>query len=130
MRVVLAVLVAVVFTAPMFTNTPDVPQAAFRPTGIITEPDSTGFVTRMIEVVNTGDGVLSVTSVDGSCGCAGGSVQTNHVVKDSAAKLYLWINSRHFTDTVNHVDFTVASNAANSPTVFRITVTQPQDTTE
>lgn len=125
MKAVLYLLVLIALSVPASTVTPGTPEATFRPTGIVTEADSSGFVTQMVEVVNTGEGTLTLSSVNGSCGCAGGSVQTNNAVSDSSAKLYLWINTRHFTDTLNHVDFTVASNASNSPSVFRITVTKP-----
>ena len=121
-----ALIILVASVATSQDPAPKGPVATFEPSGIVTEADSSGFVTRIIEVRNTGTGTLTLESINGSCGCAGGSVQTNNAQADSTAKLYLWINTRHFTDTTNHVDFTVGSNAVNAPSVFRITVQKPQ----
>lgn len=129
MKVLAAIVVTLVLSA-WIQQPGDQPKMTFEPTSIETTPDSTGYVTQMINIRNTGGGVLTLTNVAGSCKCAGGSVQSNGVAADSTARVYLWINANHFTDTVNYVDYTIESNAFNSPAVFRIVVRKPIQETE
>jgi hypothetical protein len=125
-----AAIVASVLLSAFVQQPGDQPKMAFEPVSIITVPDSTGYVTKMINIRNTGGGTLTLTNVVGSCKCAGGSVQSNSVAADSTARVYLWINTQHFTDTINYVDFTIESNAFNSPAVFRVAVRKPKLETE
>jgi len=95
------------------------PRLRFSPPVLVTTPDSLGFVTAKVYIHNDGGGSLVMSEVKGSCGCAGASVQRNKVVAPDSGMIYLQINTKSFTEPINNVDFTVKSNADNSPTVFR-----------
>ena len=127
---ILALFIAAILTSAWIQQPGDAPKMTFEPSSIETTPDSTGFVARMIDIRNTGGGTLTLSNIAGSCKCAGGSVQYNNVAADSTARVYLWINTQHFTDSVNYVDYTIESNAFNSPAVFRITVRLPNQDQE
>jgi hypothetical protein len=103
------------------------PTVTFEPPVFVTLADSAGFVTKMIKIRNTGGGVLTMTRAQASCGCAGATIQQNNIGADSTGKVYLYVNSKSFTDTVNNVDFTIFSNATNPEATFRIVVRKPEN---
>ena len=104
----------------------DKPQTAarleFEPASIDVVRDSTGYIQQMIRFYSTSGDTVRVTSVNGSCRCANGSVQRPIAHDSTAGKIYLAINAKHFTDSVNYVDFTVGHTGANSPSMFRVVV--------
>lgn len=106
-------------TPPKPEPTTEAPRLRFNPPVLVTTPDSLGFVTARIYIYNDGGGTLMMSEIKASCGCAGGSVQRNKVTSSDSGMIYLQINSKSFTEDINNVDFTVKSNADNSPTVFR-----------
>lgn len=95
------------------------PHLRFSPSVLVTTPDSLGFVTARVYIRNDGGGTLVLSDVKASCGCAGASVQRNKITSADSGMIYLQINAKSFTQTSNNVEFTVKSNADNSPTVFR-----------
>lgn len=103
------------------------PTVTFEPSVFVTLADSAGFVTKMIKIRNTGGGVLTMTRAQASCGCAGATIQQNNIGPDSTGKVYLYVNSQSFTDTLNNVDFTIYSNATNPEATFRIVVRKPEN---
>ncbi|NQW29160.1 MAG: DUF1573 domain-containing protein [Ignavibacteria bacterium] len=103
------------------------PTVTFEPPAFVTLADSAGFVTKMIKIRNTGGGVLTMTRAQASCGCAGATIQKNNILPDSTGKVYLYVNSKSFVDTINNVDFTIHSNASNPEATFRIVVRKPEN---
>lgn len=101
------------------TSKASLPILRFSPSVLVTTPDAAGYVTAKVYIHNDGAGKLMMTDVKGSCGCAGASVQRNGVMSSDSGMIYLQINTKSFTEPSNNVDFTVRSNASNSPTVFR-----------
>ena len=91
----------------------------FSPPVLVTTPDSLGYVTARVYIHNDGGGTLTMTEVKASCGCAGASVQRPKATATDSGMIYLQINAKSFTQDINNVDFSVKSNADNSPTVFR-----------
>lgn len=104
----------------------DKPQIAarleFEPASIDVVRDSTGYIQQMIRFYSSSGDSVRVTSVNGSCRCANGSVQRPIAHDSTAGKIYLAINAKHFTDSVNYVDFTVGHTGDNSPSMFRVVV--------
>lgn len=98
------------------------PHLRFSPAVLIAKPDSLGFVTARIYIHNDGGGVLMMSDVKGSCGCAGVSVQRNKVTSTDSGMIYIQVNTKAFAEASNNVDFTVKSNADNSPSVFRAVI--------
>lgn len=98
------------------------PRLRFSPSVLVTTPDSLGYVTAKVYIRNDGGGTLIMTDIKGSCGCAGASVQRNRITTLDSGMIYLQINTKSFTEVTNNVDFTVKSNADNSPTVFRTVI--------
>jgi hypothetical protein len=94
----------------------------FEPATIDVVRDSTGYVQQMIRFYSSTGDTVRVTSVNGSCRCANGSVQRPITHDSTAGKIYLAINAQHFTDSVNYVDFTVGHTGVNSPAMFRVVV--------
>lgn len=101
------------------------PTIRFTPPALTLRADSSGFVVGRVNFVNTGGGTLTVSSVNGSCGCATASVQRNNIQPMAMGELRFGINTHTFKDSVNNVDYTVASNATNSVVVFRVVVLKP-----
>lgn len=92
------------------------------PERIVLQADSAGYAQSMVAIRNTGGGVLSMTSVKGSCGCASASVQRNGARPGVDGKIYVMINTSAFPDSVGTVEYTIVSNARNSPSTIRVDV--------
>jgi len=98
------------------------PTLRFTPPALTIRADSSGFVVGKVEFVNTSGGVLTISSVQGSCGCATASVQRNNIQPMALGEIRFGINTRAFKDSVNNVDYTVTSNAMNGTVVYRVVV--------
>ena len=105
-----------------FAVIPQQPELVFEPTTLDVVRDSTGYVQQMIKFRSSTGDTIRVLSVNGSCRCANGSVQRPFTHDSTAGKIYLAINAKHFTDSVNYVDYTVGHTGANSPSMFRVVV--------
>ncbi|MDZ4745060.1 MAG: DUF1573 domain-containing protein [bacterium] len=103
-----------------------IPRLRFSPSVLVTTPDSLGYVTSKVYIHNDGGDTLVMSDVKGSCGCAGVSVQRNRIARLDSGMIYLQINTKSFTEPSNNVDFTVKSNAENSPAVFRVIINVPK----
>lgn len=84
--------------------------------------DSTGYVQTMISVYSVDGDSVRLTSVQGSCKCANGTVQRPVAVDTTAAKIYLAINAKHFVDPVNYVDYTIHHTGSKAPSHYRVIV--------
>jgi hypothetical protein len=98
------------------------PTLRLTPPALTVRADSSGFVVGKVEFVNTGGGVLTISSVNGSCGCATASVQRNNIQPMAMGEIRFGINTHAFKDSVNNVDYTVTSNAMNGTVVYRVVV--------
>jgi len=98
------------------------PTLRFTPPAITVRADSSGFVVGKVEFVNTSGGILTISSVNGSCGCATASVQRNNIQPMALGEIRFGINTHAFKDSVNNVDYTVTSNALNGTVVYRVVV--------
>lgn len=94
----------------------------FDPPAMIVDRDSSGFVQRMIGVYSDHGDSIRILGVNGSCSCASASVQRPLLHDSAPGKIYLQINARHFTDTLNTVLFTVNHTGGSSPSVYSVSV--------
>lgn len=112
----------IILTLQLVAGQDERPTLRFTPPALTIRADSSGFVVGKVEFVNTGGGVLTISSVQGSCGCATASVQRNNIQPMALGEIRFGINTHNFKDSVNNVDYTVASNAMNSTVVYRVVV--------
>ncbi len=84
--------------------------------------DSTGYVQAMIHFTSITGDTIQVTGIEGSCRCATASVQRPIAYDTLAGKIYLAINAKHFTDSVNYLDYTIRHTGPHSPSTFRVIV--------
>ena len=94
----------------------------FEPPTLVVDRDSSGFVQSMIKLYSDHGDSIRVTGVSGSCGCASASVQRPLMHDTTAAKIYVQINAKHFTDSVNTVLYTVTHSGSSKPAVFSVVV--------
>ena len=85
------------------------------PSEIVIENDTSRFVVNNVTVLNRGTGVLKIKSVTGSCYCSNGVIEKNDVVFLDEGKLRLEINKDGLENPDDTVEFTILSNAKNSP---------------
>ncbi len=100
----------------------------FDPPVVSVVRDSAGYVQAMVRVYNDKGDTVRLTGVKGSCGCASASVQRPLMHDSTPARFYLAINAKHFTDTLNYVDFTIDHTGSGSPATYRVVVRVPKDT--
>lgn len=100
----------------------------FDPPVVSVVRDSTGFVQAMVRVYNDIGDTVRLTGVKGSCGCANASVQRPVMHDSTPARLYLAINAKHFTDSLNYVDYTIDHTGSGSPATYRVVIRLPKDT--
>lgn len=116
-------MILLLFLASALLHDPQpAPRLEFEPASIEVVRDSTGYVQQMIKFRSSTGDTIRVTSVNGSCRCANGSVQRPIAHDSTAGKIYLAINAQHFTDSVNYVDYTIGHTGVNSPAMFRVVV--------
>lgn len=94
----------------------------FDPPSLVVDRDSSGFVQSMVKLYSDHGDSIRVTGVSGSCGCASASVQRPLMHDTTAAKIYVQINAKHFTDSVNTVLYTVTHSGSSKPAVFSVVV--------
>lgn len=104
------------------TPLPHPPLAKLEASAVTLNADSTGFVSARVYITNAGSGILTISSVQGSCGCATASVQRNNIQGDTKAMIIVSVNTANLAKGSNNVDYTISSNAGNSPTMFRVVV--------
>lgn len=100
----------------------------FDPPVVSVVRDSAGYVQAMVRVYSDKGDTVRLTRVTGSCGCASASVQRPLMYDSTPARLYLAINAKHFTDTLNYVDYTIDHTGSGSPATYRVVVRVPKDT--
>ena len=84
--------------------------------------DSTGYIQALIRFKSNDGDSVKLTGVTGSCRCAMGSVQRPFAHDTTMGSIYIGINAQHFTDSVNHVDYTITHTGADEPVMYRVTV--------
>ncbi|MFM8772181.1 MAG: hypothetical protein ACKOE4_09235 [Candidatus Kapaibacterium sp.] len=94
----------------------------FDPPTLVVDRDSSGFVQSMIKLYSDHGDSIRVTGVSGSCGCASASVQRPLMHDTTPAKIYVQINAKHFTDTLNTVLYTVNHTGSSKPAVLSVIV--------
>ncbi|MCX6140628.1 MAG: hypothetical protein NTX15_07370 [Candidatus Kapabacteria bacterium] len=104
------------------------PSVRFNPQVVSVVRDSTGYVQSMVSVFSVKGDSIRITDIKGSCGCATASVQRPVMHDSIPGKIYLSINARHFTDSLNYVDYLVTHTGAGSPTGYRVVVRLPKET--
>ena len=93
---------------------------------VLTVPAPEGqFIMEDFKVLNRGGGVLKITKIDATCSCANGKVLSSNVVPLSVGKIQMTINMDGLDKHHRIVDFTIHSNASNSPFMVRIVVENP-----
>jgi hypothetical protein len=129
-HVVAAVLVAIVSlsctSAPSIAqNTVQQPARPFcsveLPQSVVVS-DSSGYAMAKMYVHNTAQGVLTISSVVGSCGCATASVQRNNISGTTKALVLLNVNTSALAKGTHTVEYTVTTNASNAVTIVQLTV--------
>lgn len=127
MRMLLLSLV--VFVGSALGAQTDPPQASlvFDPPVLEVVRDSSGYVQQMISMRSTTGDTIRLTSVNGSCRCATGTVQRPLAYDTIPAKIYIGINAQHFEDSVNYVDYTIGHTGSEGSSVFRVVVRIPED---
>lgn len=120
--------VLLVFGSALGAQT-DPPQASlvFDPPVLEVVRDSSGYVQQMISMRSTTGDTIRLTSVNGSCRCATGTVQRPLAYDTIPAKIYIGINAKHFEDSVNYVDYTIGHTGSEGSSVFRVVVRIPED---
>ncbi|MEN9795191.1 MAG: hypothetical protein RLZZ150_168 [Bacteroidota bacterium] len=81
----------------------------------------------MVRVYSPNGDTVRITNVKGSCGCANASVQRPIMHDSTPARIYIAINAKHFTDSLNYVDYTIDHTGAGSPATYRVVVRLPKD---
>lgn len=99
----------------------------FDPPVVSVVRDSTGFVQAMVRVYSSNGDTVRLTNIKGSCGCANASVQRPMAHDSTPARIYLAINAKHFTDSLNYVDYTIDHTGTGSPASYRVVVRLPKD---
>jgi len=90
--------------------------------------DSTGYVQAMIYCNSVSGDSVTITNVSGSCRCAAATVQRATATDSVQGKIYLAINAKHFTDSLNYLDYTITHTGNNSPSMYRVIVRLPHKT--
>ncbi len=114
-------------TLTVLTIAGTAPSVRFDPPVISVVRDSTGFVQAMVRMYSVKGDTIRITGVKGSCGCASASIQRPIAHDSTPAKIYIGVNAKHFTDSLNYVDFTVSHTGAGSPTGYRVVVRLPKE---
>lgn len=99
----------------------------FDPPVVSVVRDSTGYVQAMVRVFNPAGDTIRLTNVKGSCGCANASVQRPMMHDSTPARIYLAINAKHFTDSLNYVDYTIDHTGSSTPATYRVVVRLPKE---
>lgn len=81
----------------------------------------------MVRVFNPAGDTIRLTNIKGSCGCANASVQRPVMHDSTPARIYLAINAKHFTDTLNYVDYTIDHTGSSTPATYRVVVRLPKE---
>lgn len=122
LRSLLLIVLVVSAAVNVYSTDPQVPTVVFEPPTLEVTRDSTGYVQQMISVRSSTGDTVRLLSINGSCRCANGSVQRPIAHDTTAGKVFLAINAKHFTDSVNYVDYTIGHTGANSPSVYRVVI--------
>ena len=100
-------------------------ELSFDPPLIDVVRDSTGFVQTLVKFRSVYGDTIRITSINGSCKCAMGTVQRPMAYDTLPGTIYLGINAKHFTDTLNYVDYTIAHTGSDKPSMYRVIVRLP-----
>jgi hypothetical protein len=122
LRHLLLIILVSSIAVSVFSTYPQPPTVVFDPPILEVTRDSTGYVQKMISVRSSTGDTVRLLSINGSCRCATGSVQRPIAHDTTAGKIFLAINAKHFTDSVNYVDYTIGHSGANSPSVYRVVI--------
>ncbi|OGU41908.1 MAG: hypothetical protein A2X61_04590 [Ignavibacteria bacterium GWB2_35_12] len=87
----------------------------------IPKPDGK-FVTETLTIKNTGKSLLLIERVDASCYCGSSTVLNSRIEPGMEGKILLNVNLSGLFDDNNIVQFTIHSNAKNSPTGLNMTI--------
>ena len=90
--------------------------------------DTSLWVMKQVQVLNRGGSALGISRVNSSCGCASATIMSNPVQPMEVGKLLVRINTQNMKDSVSTVEFTIESDASNSPFVYRVNVVNPNFT--
>jgi hypothetical protein len=94
----------------------------FSPSGVDVVRDSSGFVQGLVKFTSTTGDSVRITSITGSCRCAMGTIQRPMAYDTLSGAFYFGINARHFTDSLNYVDYTIEHTGPSSPSHYRVVV--------
>ncbi len=98
-----------------------------QPLPIIELPSSARFATATVLLRNRGGRLLRIGSVRSSCWCATAVVQRGEVPPDSLSVLRIQVTAAGLDpDSLTWLQFTLESNACNSPTPLRLAVRRRQ----
>lgn len=119
---VTALVTMLLHTVSFGGNTKPHGDVRFDPPVLVADRDSTGFVQSMIRLYSDHGDSIRITGVSGSCGCASASVQRPLMHDTTPGKIYVQINAKHFTDTLNTVLYTVTHTGSSKPSVVSVIV--------
>jgi|DewCreStandDraft_4_1066084.scaffolds.fasta_scaffold00054_23 hypothetical protein len=85
------------------------------------------FITRMFKIYNKGKSQLTIYKVESSCGCSNATVLNSRILPLDSGSFYVSINLLGLYDERNVVEFKILSNAINSPTIFKIKISVPEN---
>jgi hypothetical protein len=123
-----AVLSALLWLAVSQPAKQQAPSLRFEPETLRVDRDASGYVQAMVPVYSATTDTIRLTGIQGSCGCASASIQRAVATRDTPAKFYCAINAKHFTDSLNTVEYTITHSGANSPSRYFVVVRCVQPT--
>lgn len=99
------------------------PRIEVSPTSFdVPKPKTGKFVIRELMVYNKGGSPLEIIRAKGSCYCASATVLKSPIDTASSGKIMLYVNLDGLYEANNIIEYTIESNAVNSPTSVRITI--------
>lgn len=97
----------------------------FDPPVLVAAQDSSGFVQRMINFYSASGDTIRVTRIEGSCRCGSASVQQSVAHDSIPGRFYVMINTKHITDSVAFVDYTLTTDPPGPAQHFRVVINIP-----
>lgn len=91
-----------------------------KPDNIVVKDYRGKFYTKEINVLNRGGNSLQISKVTASCKCGMGTIIESQIEPLTIGKILLNINLTAINDEHYEVEFTVFSNASNSPTSIKV----------
>ncbi len=87
--------------------------------------DTSQWVSAKVKVLNRGGSALHINTISASCGCASATVLKDPIQPMDIGELMIRINTQNMHDSLNVIEYSIPSNASNSPMVYRVRIHNP-----